>query len=90
MMFCFIQTERYASFDFRLHRWTNYLASMHTTATTSEPAVAKVKKCTRLSFECHTALLLEDLLEEEDIDDEMEKRLNNLCLGNDGVLADLF
>jgi hypothetical protein len=25
MMFSFIQTERYASFDFRLHQWTNYI-----------------------------------------------------------------
>jgi hypothetical protein len=24
-MFSFIQTERYASFDFRLHQWTNYI-----------------------------------------------------------------
>ncbi|KAL7430630.1 hypothetical protein ACHAXM_002285 [Skeletonema potamos] len=64
-------------------------ASMQGTATNEESA--KVKRCTRVSFECHTDLLLEDLMEDEDIDMDLEKRLNNLRLGRlDDVLADLF
>jgi hypothetical protein len=62
-------------------------ASIQTTAANEESA--KVKRCTRVSFECHADLLLEDLLDDEDMD--LELRLNDLHLGRlDDVLADLF
>ncbi len=65
-------------------------ASIQTAAFSEEAAVVKVKRCKRLSFECHADLLLEDLIEDDDIDMDLEKRLNNLSLGNDSILADLF
>ena len=60
-------------------------ASIQTAAATSVEESAKVKRCTRISFECHTDLLLEDLMNDdgEDIDMDMLKRLNDSRLEED-------
>ncbi len=74
---------------------------MHSSHTSSVEESAKVKRCTRISFECHTDLLLDDLWEglidddvmdriDEEINMDLLKRLNDIGLGNDDVLADLF
>jgi hypothetical protein len=60
-------------------------ASIQTVATKSEES-AKVKRCTRISFECHTDLLLEDLMDDEDGNDmDMLKRLNDSRIEEDWV-----
>ena len=56
-------------------------ASIQTAAvatSSGEPVVAKVKRCTRVSFEVHTDLLLEDLMDDEM---DLEKSFDELCLG---------
>ncbi len=59
------------------------------TASTSEP-VAKVKRCTRVSFECHTDLLL-DLDDLSNDHAEMGKALDDLSLGRlDDFLSKLL
>ncbi len=59
-------------------------ASIQTSDTSD--AVAKVKRCTRVSFECHADLLLEDLF-----DDNFDMDMDDISLERmDGVLAELF
>jgi hypothetical protein len=43
----------------------SYPASIQSAAASD---TAKVKRCTRVSFECHTDLLLNDLIDDDDID----------------------
>jgi hypothetical protein len=61
-------------------------ASIQIADTITTDAVAKVKRCTRVSFECHVDLLLEDLF-----DDHVDMDMGDISLGRmDGVLAELF
>ena len=71
-------------------------ASIQTVAT-SDNSATKVKRCTRISFECHTDLLLDDLFEDDQmkmndlIDDHIEKCLDELSRGSvDDFLAKLL
>lgn len=61
-------------------------ASIQIADASTTDAVAKVKRCTRVSFECHVDLLLEDLF-----DDHVDMDMGDISLGRmDGVLAELF
>eukprot|EP00984_Skeletonema_dohrnii_P026295 scaffold15605_cov78-Skeletonema_dohrnii-CCMP3373.AAC.2 len=60
------------------------------TSFTSEP-VAKVKRCTRISFECHVDLLLDlDELTEDLADMNMGKASEDCCQSDDDYLSDDF
>ena len=61
-------------------------ASIQTVTTKSEPA-AKVKRCTRVSFECAADLLMEDLMDDL-VEMEMEESL--VGSGLDDLLGELF
>lgn len=52
-------------------------------SSTEKESDRTVKRCTRVSFECHTDLLMEDLFEDlDDIDDQIvSDQMNKLLLG---------
>jgi len=65
--------------------------SIQTSFTSEREPVAKVKRCTRISFECHIDLLLDlDELTDDLADMNMGKASEDCCQSDDDYLSDDF
>jgi len=85
-----VDMHQIAQNGLKMKRYCQSCPASIQTSFTSNP-IAKVKRCTRISFECHTDLLLDlDELTDDLADMNMGKASKDSCRSDDDYLSDDF